>query len=655
MKDFRKWTSLIILASIASVIFIVYEINGGNLWEIVMLLAIIALFLIAFYGFWSTVRKQGVKTEVDISRFLGKDAKDALDFGNIGLLTYDDEYVVTWASDFFKKRNIDIINKKATAWIRDIRHLFEDKVDSIIGRYQDSYYEIIRADESNVLFVRDVTKYKKLSKIYEQNSIVVGLIQLDNYMEYQSYESEDMMALINTHLRVPVVQWAHDHGILIRRLRSDRFFLVLNREIFKALQAENFSILQLIKDEANKLDVSMSLSMAFAYGTTDFTKLDRMVNELIELAQSRGGDQVAFRNAKGSVRYIGGNSESASSRSKVRVHTMAQTIQSSIKDAPKVFIAGHVDSDFDCMGAALGVSAWVKSLGKPAYITLKNVPRDTQLQETMDHYHQTVLDRHTFVTPDEAYEMMDFDNDLLIMVDHGVGAISSAQKFEELCKNVIVIDHHRRGDHFVSNAKLAYVESGAGSACELIVELMQNTPNHIPIYETEATIMYLGILVDTNRFKIHTDSRTFEAAAALRSWGANSSMAEQALCVNFDEFRTKNHLISKAKQYGRFMVVSVDEPQDKTMLAKVAQSLTLVKGCQASFVIAPLKGKEKVTAVSARSLGRFNVQKVMEKLQGGGHFSAAAVERNDLTPSECKTILLEVLQKEDEQDEGNLA
>ena len=57
----------------------------------------------------------------------------------------------------------------------------------------------------------------------------------------------------------------------------------------------------------------------------------------------------------------------------------------------------------------------------------------------------------------------------------------------------------------------------------------------------------------------------------------------------------------------------------------------------------------------ARSLGRFNVQKVMEKLQGGGHFSAAAVERNDLTPSECKTILLEVLQKEDEQDEGNLA
>ena len=241
------------------------------------------------------------------------------------------------------------------------------------------------------------------------------------------------------------------------------------------------------------------------------------------------------------------------------------------------------------------------------------------------------------------------------MVDHGVGAISSAQKFEELCKNVIVIDHHRRGDHFVSNAKLAYVESGASSTCELIVELMQNVPNHIPIYETEATIMYLGILVDTNRFKMHTDSRTFEAAAALRSWGANGNLAERALCVNFDEFKTKNHLIDQAKQYGHFMVVCVDEPQDKTMLAKAAQSLTLVKGCYASFVIAPLKGKEKVTAVSARSLGRFNVQKIMEQLQGGGHFSAAAVERNDLTPNECKTILLEVLQKEEEQDEGNLA
>lgn len=60
-------------------------------------------------------------------------------------------------------------------------------------------------------------------------------------------------------------------------------------------------ILQLIKDEANKLDVSITLSMAFAYGSNDFTVLDDMVDELIELAQSRGGDQAAIRASGGTV------------------------------------------------------------------------------------------------------------------------------------------------------------------------------------------------------------------------------------------------------------------------------------------------------------------------------------------------------------------
>ena len=77
----------------------------------------------------------------------------------------------------------------------------------------------------------------------------MGLVQLDNYMEYQSYENEELMAHINTQLRSPVVTWAQDNGILIRRLRSDRFILILNQEIFKRIRKQNFSILQIIKDK----------------------------------------------------------------------------------------------------------------------------------------------------------------------------------------------------------------------------------------------------------------------------------------------------------------------------------------------------------------------------------------------------------------------
>ena len=656
MKDYQKWVLLCFFAGLLSILLIGYEFLFMQAWQLsLMITVIVVIFAISFFGFWLSSKKRGYQTEVDVTRFLGKDAKGALSFGNIGLLTYDDEYIVTWASDFFKERGIDLINQKLTAWITDIRNLFEDEVDYIIGEYEDSFYEISRRSNSNVLYVRDVTSYQILSQQYLDNAVVVGLLQLDNYIEYSSYENEEIMAQINMKLRGPLIKWAKDHDMMVRRLRSDRILVLLNKKTFEEVKKDNFSILQTIKDEANRMDVSITLSMAFAYGTPDFGELDDMVNQLIELAQSRGGDQVAFRSATGQVRYMGGNSEGGSTRSKVRVHTMAQSIQKEMQEADKIFIVGHVNTDFDCMGAAFGISSWAKALGKTAYIALRDVPRDAQLSEVLQHFKQQVLDRHKIVTPEEAAEMMDYEKDLLIMVDHGVPAISSSKDFVERCKKILVIDHHRRGDDFVKNTKLAYVESTASSACELIVELLGNVPNHVPIYETEATIMYLGILVDTNRFKMHSDARTFEAAAKLRSWGANSNLAEKALCMDYQDFATETKLTSFAKWYfDKYLIVCVDgQNYEKTMLAKVAQTLLLIKGCEASFVITKLDNKEKTTAMSARSDGTVNVQKIVEQLKGGGHFTAAAVERSDLEPVELKNELIKVL--EEVENESNLA
>ena len=307
------------------------------------------------------------------------------------------------------------------------------------------------------------------------------------------------------------------------------------------------------------------------------------------------------------------------------------------------------------MGAALGISSWAKALGKTAYIVLRDVSRDRQLEEIMQYFKQQVLDRHKLVTPEEANEMMDFEKDLLIMVDHGIPAISSSKMFIEKCKNIVVIDHHRRGDDFVQNAMLTYVESSASSACELIVELIGNIPNHVPIYETEATIMYLGILVDTNRFKMHSDARTFEAAASLRSWGANSTLAEKALCVDYHDFEIELTLTRHAKWFlNKYLIVCIDSAcYEKTTLAKVAQNLLLIKGCEASFVIAKVDKKDKPTAMSARSDGQKNVQKIVEQLKGGGHFTAAALERNDIEPNELKDELIKIL--EEEEHESNLA
>ena len=52
----------------------------------------------------------------------------------------------------------------------------------------------------------------------------------------------------------------------------------------------------------------------------------------------------------------------------------------------------------------------------------------------------------------------------------------------------------------------------------------------------EATILYLGILIDTNRFKARTGARTFEACATLRQLGVEPNEAEDL--INIGAYKT---------------------------------------------------------------------------------------------------------------------
>ncbi|MDO4467185.1 MAG: DHH family phosphoesterase [Bacillota bacterium] len=655
MKQFKKYRSLMFLAGIATVVSL-FIFCYQKRWDLLVLVLVLSgLSQIAFFGFWKNLHDYGMKTEVDISRVLGKDAKGALQFGNVGIITYDENYIVTWCSSFFSDRKIDLVGKKVTSWIPEVRKIFDEVVDEVYGRNEGTIYQIIRKTDTGLLYVKDVTELYELKEKYENEQLVVGVMTLDNYMEYQAYEQEEIISKINTNLRGPLVSWANAHDMMIRRLRSDRFMLVLDQKILKKIRAENFDILQKVKDEANRLDVSITLSMAFAYGSNNLKELDSLVNELLELAQSRGGDQTALKKVGGQVEFIGGNSETSSTRSKVRVRIMANSIQSAIRECPNVYIVGHKNTDFDCMGAALAMSSWVKTIKESRpYIVLKGVSRDKQLQECMERYKDTINSRHTLLTPEQAREQINPEKDLVIMVDHGIACMSSGDVFLDRCKKIIVLDHHRRGEAFVKNAMLTYVESGASSACELITELIQNIPDTVPIYEAEATVMYLGVLVDTNRFKMHSDTRTFEAVAALRSWGANPSVAELILKEDYDLFTIKNDYISRAKRvHGRFVICCIDDVvQDRTILAQISQQLLSIKGAQATFTIGQVSVDPVQSAISARSDSSFNVQRVMEKMNGGGHFTAAAVQKPYL-PNELAEQLERIL--EEEENESNIA
>lgn len=640
LENLKTQIGILILAEIvALVMFLLSGIELNN--YLVWLLTAIHIVMII----WIIYRFEGEKEsrDIDISRILGNDAKEALDFGQIGIITYNENYCATWVNDVINGRGLNLLGKKLSAWIPEVNELFQGDADVVIGSDENHVYEITRKENAQVLYVRDVSELIQLKTQYLQEAVVVGLLQLDNYMEIQQYEDEEKMALIHTNLRQPVLNWAKKYGMFVRRLRSDRFLVILDERIYTEIVRDRFSILNDIRTAADEIDVSITLSMSYARGTKDYRLLDQMVNDLLELAQSRGGDQVAVKRYGENVKYYGGNSEAKEKRSKVRVRVMAQAVKEAIMEANRVFIVGHKLMDFDCMGAAIGVSRLCSSYEAPSYIVCKSGGIEQQLQEALKGCKDKLEERHAFLDDDEAARMVN-EHDLVIVVDHNAPNQCGAPLTLNAAEKIMIIDHHRRGEDFIDNPLLVYIESSASSVCELITEFFPYQSNGINLSEEEATLMYTGILVDTNRFKMRTGSRTFEAAAYLRKLGVNTTAAENMLKEDFGEFAEQTNIMKYTYAYqNNLLIAAVKENKifHRTMMSKAADALLNIKGIEASFVIAYTA--ENTVGISSRSKGNINVQILMEQMQGGGHFSAAALSRDNARVEDLENELYTVI------------
>ena len=124
----------------------------------------------------------------------------------------------------------------------------------------------------------------------------------------------------------------------------------------------------------------------------------------------------------------------------------------------------------------------------------------------------------------EALESID-KNTLLIVVDNHKPSLALSSVLLERIRNKVVIDHHRRGEEFIVAPTLTYLEPGASSTVELIVELCEYQHVDIKISELDATIMYAGMLVDTNNFRQRVGVRIFQSAAYLKDLQANMIQA----------------------------------------------------------------------------------------------------------------------------------
>lgn len=586
----------------------------------------------------------------DFIRKINDDAENSLnatlDNMPIGVIRYNGE---TFAPEWFNPF-VDMIFRGNDKVLSE-----EDIKDMVQRKNEDQYIEI-----GNQKFIPNVDRDKKLIYLidaskeityrtnFKDSRAVIGTLSVDNYEDATDSITDSGRTVVNSFIASFFEKFSADNNIYMRRLNSSRYIFFCDYRKLSALIDNKFEVLTDFKNQANEQKYPLTLSMGVSYGWNDFVNIGKVALNNLELAQVRGGDQVVLRENGDQSRpiYFGGNSESRTQKSRTRARAISTALRTIISESDNVFIMGHRYPDMDALGAAIVMKNFTTTIGKEAYVVYDEAQLLSDVRRAIDKMNES-SDGYEHIVRLSTARLLKKPNSLLIMVDHSKPSQTLDFDFYNSFEKVVVIDHHRRDDDFPEQALLSYIESSASSASELTVELLQFQNSRVPKMSiSEASIALAGIEVDTKNFTKATTARTFEAAAYLRLRGADNDLIKMISATDFDKYKEVNAIVLGAKEI--FPEIALGKGvqgmrYDNVTGAKAADTLLDMAGVTASFVIT--MHENGYIAVSARSRNSFNVQTIMEKLGGGGHFNNAATQIYEKTVDEVEKELIQLLEE----------
>ena len=486
---------------------------------------------------------------------------------------------------------------------------------------------------ANIVYLVDDTVYKQTLEEYTASRPACLIIVIDSYDELfddmKDSEQAKELEAINSLLEAYI---AKSTGFL-RKISNSRYIAVVEERDIHWMLQERFEIL----DQVRALHPGgfTTLSIGVGHGGKTLQECHQMARESIDIALGRGGDQAAVKTVDG-FEFYGGISHGVEKRSHVRSRIIANALCDLIKKSDSVIIMGHRMSDLDAIGSAIGVLRICKICGVPAVIAVNS---DATLAGSLLKTFIDAGEGHNFIMPDQTLDVIT-PRTLLIVVDTYQKRLLESQKIYEKCKRVVVIDHHRMAVGHIDNPLLLYHEPYASSASELVCELLQFLPKEDNITALEAQALLAGIMLDTRSFALHVGVRTFEAAAWLRSRGAQTADTKLLFNTSKEEYEARAHIVESAYIY-KGCAIALSEELDAGMnvvLPMAANDLLTINGVDASFVAVAKNGGVNI---SARSMGALNVQVILEPLGGGGHLMMAGAQLHDCTLQDAETRIRE--------------
>lgn len=515
----------------------------------------------------------------------------------------------------------------------------------------DIKYNIIENEnheKSFALYFFDVTEFNELKTAYEMEKPVIINLQVDSFDEVLDSASEDVRPIIEAEVERTIKLWANKHSGAFRKITKDKYLAFMDEKALRDLEADKFSIL----DEIRKIDHGNSLPLTLSIGAasmaSDLSSTYKNSITSLDLALGRGGDQAVIRRDERSIFY-GGRSKAVEKKTRVKARIIAHALRDLINESEAVIIMGHHNPDLDSMGSAIGMYGICKMLSKKAHIVLDHP--NSSIDVLYDRLKANDNFKNIFMAKEEALRVMT-PSTLLIVVDTHRPSFTEHPALLDISERIVLIDHHRRGVEFIDKAVLVYHETYASSASEMVTELIQYVKDRPYIDTLIAESLLSGITLDTKNFTFKTGVRTFEAAAFLRKFGADTIAVKQLFQGDLDSFLVKAEGIKNAKILGgSIAITSCPENLDNPSLiaAQIADELLNIRGVKASFTVA--KRSDGLVFISARSLSDVNVHMLMEKLGGGGHIDTAGAQLKDVSTEEAvekvEELIMEFLKEEE--------
>lgn len=479
----------------------------------------------------------------------------------------------------------------------------------------------------------DGTDYDDLRREYAASRPVTMLIMIDNFDELVRNAPERMANDIRNQVEDKLAQWTEGKRGFLRRYDRDRYIYLCERRYFDQLEKEKFTIIDTVHEIVNSSAIHATVSIGVGIEGASMEENFNSASLSVDMALSRGGDQVVVRDRM-NFEFYGGRATEVETRTKVKSRVVANALGAFIREAGVTYIMGHRFADTDSLGAAVGICCIARKLGKKARIVMGDGPNACgkllELLKKQKEYEDV------FISPKEAMLQAN-SRSLLVVVDTGRPDQVEDQALLQTIRRLVVVDHHRRGASYIENAALTLYEPYASSACELVTELLQELVDQNDILRYEAEVMLSGIVTDTKNFSMRTGERTFDAAAYLRRAGADTVSVKRLLQNDFDVTITRYGILERSRIYrGNICIAGVEQITDRVTAAQAADEMLNISGVEASVVIYAAEGG---VSFSARSIGDMNVQLLMEELGGGGNQSAAAAHIPGITMEEATSRL----------------